>query len=169
MALFGLSEPLSAETADRAYDAIAERLADDGFRPRALFERFSIEVIATTDGALDDLAWHRMIRDSGWPGRVVPAYRPDAVVDPDFDGFTANLDRLGELTGCDTGGWPGYLEAHRGAPRRLQGAGRHLDRPRPCDGRDRQPLSAPPRRSSSTASAAAPRTSASGDSSARRC
>ena len=54
-----------------------------------------------------------MIRDSGWDGRVVTAYRPDAVVDPDFEGFAANLDRLGEITGCDTGTWAGYLDAHR--------------------------------------------------------
>ena len=72
------------------------------YRPRALFERFNIEAIATTDSALDDLRWHRMIRDSGWDGRVVTAYRPDAVVDPEFEGFAANLARLGELTGCDT-------------------------------------------------------------------
>ncbi|TGU41971.1 uronate isomerase, partial [bacterium M00.F.Ca.ET.152.01.1.1] len=78
-----------------------------------LFERFNIEVIATTEGALDDLKWHRMIRDSGWSGRVVTAYRPDAVIDPDFEGFAANLDRLGEITGCDTGSWAGYLDAHR--------------------------------------------------------
>ena len=70
-------------------------------------------MIATTEGALDDLKWHRMIRDSGWKGRVVTAYRPDAVVDPDFEGFAANLDRLGEITGCDTGTWAGYLDAHR--------------------------------------------------------
>ena len=58
-----------------------------------------------------------MIRDSGWNGRVVTAYRPDAVVDPDFEGFSANLDQLGEITGCDTGNWAGYLDAHRrGAP-----------------------------------------------------
>ena len=62
-------------------------------------------MIATTEGALDDLRWHRMIRDSGWNGRVVTAYRPDAVVDPDFEGFAANLDTLGEITGCDTGTW----------------------------------------------------------------
>ena len=54
-----------------------------------------------------------MIRDSGWDGRVVTAYRPDAVVDPDFEGFPANLDQLGEITGCDTGSWAGYLDAHR--------------------------------------------------------
>ena len=59
------------------------------------------------------MKWHRTIRDSGWKGRVVTAYRPDAVVDPDFEGFAANLDRLGEITGCDTGTWAGYLDAHR--------------------------------------------------------
>lgn len=111
--LFGVEEPLSAETADRAYDAIAERLSQPEYRPRALFRRFNIEVIATTEGALDDLRWHRAIRDSGWNGRVVTAYRPDAVVDPEFEGFPENLDRLGEITGCDTGSWAGYLDAHR--------------------------------------------------------
>ncbi|MER8805001.1 glucuronate isomerase [Mesorhizobium sp. M0998] len=111
--LFGIDEPLTAATADRHYDMISTLLQWENFRPRALFERFNIEVIATTEGALDDLRWHQMIRDSGWDGRVVTAYRPDAIVDPDFEGFSANLDRLGEITGCDTSNWAGYLDAHR--------------------------------------------------------
>lgn len=111
--LFGLSERLSPATADAAYDRIAELLETPQFLPRALYERFNIEVISTTDGALDDLRFHQQIRDSGWSGRVVPAYRPDAVVDPDFQGFAQNLDRLGEITGLDTGLWAGYLDAHR--------------------------------------------------------
>ena len=108
-----MNGPCPPSTADAAYDAIAEKLAGDAYRPRALFERFNIEVIATTEGALDDLRWHKAIRDSGWKGRVVTAYRPDAIVDPDFEGFSENLDRLGEITGADTGNWKGYLDAHR--------------------------------------------------------
>ena len=111
--VFGLTERLSATTADLYYDHIADCLTRPDFRPRALYERFNIEVISTTDGALDDLRWHAMIRDSGWHGRVIPAYRPDAVVDPDFAGFRENVAALGALTGCDTGTWAGYLEAHR--------------------------------------------------------
>ena len=111
--VFGIAEPLSAASADAIYDRIAEKLAEPAFLPRALFERFNIEVIATTEGALDDLRWHRMIRESGWNGRVVTAYRPDAVVDPEFEGFAQNLDRLGEITGFETGSWSGYLDAHR--------------------------------------------------------
>ncbi len=111
--LFGVTERLTPDNADAIYDQIAACLERDDYRPRALFERFNLEVISTTDAALDDLRWHRMIRESGWKGRVVPAYRPDSVVDPDFAGFTENLDRLGEITGEDTGHWSGYLAAHR--------------------------------------------------------
>lgn len=111
--VFGIEERLSPDTADRIYDRIAACLAAPAFRPRALFNRFGIEVLATTDGALDDLAWHAAIRASGWAGRVIPTYRPDAVVDPEHPDFRAGLDKLGEITGADTATWAGYLEAHR--------------------------------------------------------
>ena len=111
--LFGLDVRLSAATADHYYDHIADMLARDDFRPRALYERFGVEVIATTESALDDLAHHRAIRDSGWQGRVITTYRPDAVTDPDVAGFAENLDTLGDITGCDTGSFAGYLDAHR--------------------------------------------------------
>jgi len=111
--LFGFDTPLSAATADATYDRIATDLQTPAFRPRALYDRFKIEVISTTDSALDDLGWHQMIRDSGWHGRVIPAYRPDAVVDPEFTGFAENVLRLGEMTGEDTTTWNGYLAAHR--------------------------------------------------------
>jgi glucuronate isomerase len=78
-----------------------------------LFERFNIEVIATTESPLDALAHHAKIRASGWKGRVVTAYRPDPVVDPEFEGFAANVARLAELTRENTATWSGYLAAHR--------------------------------------------------------
>jgi glucuronate isomerase len=111
--LFGIDEPLCADTADTQYDHIEACLKRDEFRPRALYERFNIEVIATTEGALDPLDHHKSIRASGWNGRVLTTYRPDAVIDPDFEGFADALDALGDLTGCDTGTWAGYLDAHR--------------------------------------------------------
>jgi glucuronate isomerase len=111
--LFGLDERLTPQNADRFYDVIAQKLATPDYLPRALFERFGIEVIATTESPLDDLRWHRMIRESGWKGHVVTAYRPDPVIDPDFAGFRDNLRRFGELTGDDTASWSGYLAAHR--------------------------------------------------------
>jgi glucuronate isomerase len=111
--VLGVTEPLGADTADAIYDHLVARLADDAFRPRALYERFGIELLATTDAALDPLAAHARLRESGWWGRVVPTFRPDDVVDPDRPDFHGNLDRLGEMTGEDTTSWPGYLAALR--------------------------------------------------------
>jgi glucuronate isomerase len=111
--VFGIDERLTVESADRYFDRIAACLADDAFRPRALFERFNIEVIATTESPLDSLAHHQAIRASGWNGRVLTAYRPDPVVDPQFENFAENVARFGALTGEDTASWGGYLAAHR--------------------------------------------------------
>jgi glucuronate isomerase len=109
--VFGIRDRPSAETADAIYDRIAECLAQPDFLPRALFERFNIEVLATTEWPLDPLTHHTKLRDSGWKGRIVPTFRPDPFVDPEFAGFAGNLRQLGEITGQDTSTWAGYLQA----------------------------------------------------------
>jgi glucuronate isomerase len=111
--VFGIDRALDAGTADYYYDTIAAALATPQFRPRALFERFNIEVLATTESPLDTLQHHRAIRASGWAGRVISAYRPDAVVDPQDERFRDGLKRFAQLTGEDTHDWRGYLAAHR--------------------------------------------------------
>ena len=109
--MFGLDVRLSAETADHYFDVIDAALKTEAFRPRALFERANIEVLTTTESPTDTLAHHQAIRASGWQGRVLTAYRPDPVVDPDYEGFRANLAVLAGQTGRDTMTWPGYLDA----------------------------------------------------------
>jgi glucuronate isomerase len=111
--VFGLEEALSPGTADTYFEHINAQLATPAFRPRSLFERFNIEVLATTESPLDTLEHHRAIRDSGWSGRVITTYRPDPVADPEFEGFSDNVARLGDLTGADVSTWSGYLAAHR--------------------------------------------------------
>jgi glucuronate isomerase len=109
--VFGVRERLSPENADKIYDQIDAQLKLPEFRPRALYEKFNIEVIATTESPIDDLKWHKQIKESGWKGRVLTAYRPDPVVDPDFPGFAENLAELGRITGEDVASWAGYLAA----------------------------------------------------------
>jgi glucuronate isomerase len=77
--VFGIAEDLNGTTAQHVYDEIAARLRTPEFRPRALFDRFNIEVLVTTDKATDTLGAHRAIRESGWGGRVLPTFRPDAL------------------------------------------------------------------------------------------
>jgi len=111
--VFELDVALDASTAELYYERIDSYLKKPEFLPRSLFERFNIEVIATTESPLDDLRHHQKILDSGWGGRIITAYRPDPVLDPDYEGFADNLRRLAEITGEDTGSYAGYLAALR--------------------------------------------------------
>ena len=110
---FGLKERLSADNADEYYDVIQAKLATPEFLPRALFERFNIEALSTTDSAFDSLEYHQAIKASGWKGRVLPTFRPDGVVDAEYSGFQENLKKLGEVSGEDVSTWKGYLAALR--------------------------------------------------------
>jgi glucuronate isomerase len=121
--LFGIEETLSEKTADRYYDVISEKIGAPQFRPRALYEQFGMEVLATTDSALDRLEHHEAIRRSGWSGRIIPTFRPDAVVDPDFVNFAANVEILGALYNEDTHSWSGYLNALRKARQHFKSLG----------------------------------------------
>jgi len=109
--VFRVREQLTPQSADRIFDQIAEQLASPECRPRALFERFNIEVLATTESPLDTLEHHRAIANSDWQGRVITTFRPDPVVDPDQEAFAVNVEQLGELTSENTDNWSGYLKA----------------------------------------------------------
>ena len=111
--VFKVDRVLSKETADEIFDQITHSLKQPEFSPRALFERFNIEVLATTESALDNLEHHASIAKSEWGGRVITTYRPDAIIDPDHSQFLENLQCLAEITNCDTTTWAGYLDAHR--------------------------------------------------------
>jgi len=122
-AVFGIGVRLGADTADLYYDMIGEALAKPEFRPRALFKRFNIEVLATTEGANDPLPHHRRIA-AEWDGRVISTFRPDAVVNPELAGFAHEVAELGRLTGENTATWNGYLGALRARRGHFRKAGR---------------------------------------------
>ncbi len=125
--LFGLGERLSEKTADLYYDTIAEKLRTPEFLPRALYERFNLEVLATTDSPLDALQDHQAILASDWKARInariLPTFRPDPVVDPEFAGFAQRIAQLGEQSGEDTTTWSGYLNALAKARLRFRALG----------------------------------------------
>ena len=120
---FGLEDRLSEKTADLYFDTIAEKLGTPEFLPRALYDRFNIEVLSTTESPLDLLKDHLAIRNSGWRARIVPAFRPDSVVDPEFKGFASLVAKLGEQNGEDTATWKGYLNALMKARARFKAMG----------------------------------------------
>jgi glucuronate isomerase len=111
--VFGIDVVLNSDTAADYYQHMQGKLQSAAFLPRSLFERFNIEVLATTESPLDDLRHHQRIADSGWTGKVITAFRPDPVLDPEYEGFHGNLETLAALTGEDTQSFSGYLAALR--------------------------------------------------------
>ena len=111
--VFGVDQVPSAETADAIYDQIAASVADPGFRPRGLLDRFNIEVISTTDSATSDLRHHAKLAADGLGERVLPTFRPDAVAYLDRPNWRADVAELAEVSGTDTATYDGFLEALR--------------------------------------------------------
>jgi glucuronate isomerase len=109
--VFGINEPLTTQSAMRIYERIDGSLRQPEFRPRALFERFNIEVLCTTDTATDTLEFHRQIRDSGWTGIVRPTFRPDLAINIRHPQWTSEIARLSAATGDDVSSYPAYVRA----------------------------------------------------------
>lgn len=97
--IFGIDEKLNSANAQAVYDQVVEKLATPAFRPRALYERFNIEVLSTTDAATDTLEYHRRIHESGWHGRILPTFRPDAVINIDSPNWKKNIELLSRVSG----------------------------------------------------------------------
>lgn len=109
--VFGVTEKLRAENADAVYDQIEAKLSLPSFSPRALFERFNIEVLATTDAATDTLEYHQAIRASGWKGNIIPTFRPDNVINLQAPGWRKNIDRLSEVSQITVTDYPSFIRA----------------------------------------------------------
>jgi glucuronate isomerase len=110
--IFGVGVRPSAATADAIYDQIADTLRRPDFRPRALLERFGIEVLATTDAPADDLAHHAAIRDDeAIHTRVLPTFRPDRYLEPARSDWPQLVEALGAAADTDTSGYKGFIAA----------------------------------------------------------
>jgi glucuronate isomerase len=121
--VFGVRVKLDASTAQHVYDHISERLASPEFRPRALFERFRIEVLATTDKASDSLEHHKRIRESGWQGRVIPTFRPDAAFRIASPAWRAEVEALGNAAGVAISNFSSLIAALAAQRRCFQSLG----------------------------------------------
>ncbi len=111
--IFGVEEKLTSESAQRIYDCLEEKLAAPEFKPRALFERFNIETLCTTDAATDPLTHHQTLKKSGWTGNIRPTFRPDGVINFDAprEAWRGNIDALSAVSGIEVRDYASYIRA----------------------------------------------------------
>ncbi|OGS39221.1 MAG: glucuronate isomerase, partial [Elusimicrobia bacterium RIFOXYD2_FULL_34_30] len=109
--LFGIKRKLNSETAMEIYDIIDKKLNSPEYSPRKMFESFNIEVLCTTDSATDTLEYHKKIRDSGWKGKILPTFRPDAIVNLDSVGWKKNIEKLSEVSCIDVHDYKTFIKS----------------------------------------------------------
>ena len=109
--LFGITETLNGHNAQEIYDQIEAHLQTPAFNPRRLYEQFNLEVLCTTDAATDTLTHHQAIHDSGWAGRILPTFRPDAVVNLDTEGWREQIAHLSEVSGVNVVDYVSFIRA----------------------------------------------------------
>jgi len=109
--VFGVTEQLNGKNAMAIYDHLQNQLQKPEFRPRALYKRFNIEVLTSTDGATDSLEYHRQLRESGWKGRVIPCFRPDALINISASGWRREIEALSAAVGYEVSTYQKYIEA----------------------------------------------------------
>jgi glucuronate isomerase len=109
--LFGIRQGLNGENGQTIYDGISSHLSSPEFRPRALYKRFGIEVLCTTDAAWDTLDNHKTIRDSGWEGAILPTFRPDGVLDLRSPAWAGNLEKLKAASGMEIDSYRSFIQA----------------------------------------------------------
>jgi len=109
--VFGIKEKLESSNALKIYDEIQEKLNSPEFLPRALYDRFNIEVLSTTDGAYDTLEHHKNIIESDWSGRVIPCFRPDAVINMHLEGWNEEIKKLEKASGISINSFSNFISA----------------------------------------------------------
>lgn len=99
--LFGVKDLLSAETGDRIWRLVNERLKQKEMLPQAIFKKVKAKIICTTDDPADDLRYHKMAKEIN-EINFLPTFRPDAYSNIFGASWRSKVEKICQLTGQDT-------------------------------------------------------------------
>ena len=109
--IFGIDDHPNENNSMKLYDYIQELLMQDRFKPRSMFDQFNIETLCTTKSADDKLIHHTAIRNSGWDGHVITAFRPDSVMNIDSGEWKQEIEKLSISSGINIDSYKSFLHA----------------------------------------------------------
>ncbi len=95
---FGITDLLSKRNAKKIYNQCNSLLATQAYSTRNLLKKMNVKVVCTTDDPVDDLKHHKKIAEDGFEVKVLPTFRPDALLNIEDDDFSAYLDKIGQQT-----------------------------------------------------------------------
>ena len=92
---FGFDGHLTPENAEQVWQLCNKKLSQPDFSARNLILRSKVEAICTTDDPADSLEWHQKLRQTDFPVKVLPSFRPDKALGIEKQDYLAYLARLG--------------------------------------------------------------------------
>ena len=103
---FDIDEPLTEESAPRIWEETKKQMEGGAFSAQSIIRKSNVRLICTTDDPIDDLRWHKKLaEDKSFDVRVLPAFRPDHVVDIEKSGFISYLKLLASASGIEVKNW----------------------------------------------------------------
>lgn len=97
---FGINKPLNSDTAEEIWNKAAEMMKDGSFSAKKLIINSNVEAVFTTDDPADTLEYHIAIKNSDFPVRVSPSFRPDmAVCGIQKKEFSSYIERAEKIFG----------------------------------------------------------------------
>lgn len=109
---FGIDTPLNAKTAADIYKRANEAIKNGDFRPQSLITRSNVKVVCTTDDPIDDLNYHKLLKDvDGFDCKVLPSFRPDKALNIYLDGFAEYIKALGKAADIEINSYKDVIAA----------------------------------------------------------
>lgn len=108
---FGITKLLSPETAKEIFDECNEKLKQPEFTARGLMRHYGVECVCTTDDPVDDLRYHKKVREDGFEIKMIPAWRPDKAMNIDKPDFADYVKKLGEVADIEIRTYRDMLDA----------------------------------------------------------
>ena len=101
---FGVTEPLTPESAERIWNHCNKLLQEDpDMTARGLIRKSNVAFIGTTDDPIDSLEWHEKIAaDPTMTTIVAPSYRPDKAINIHKGGWAEYLKLLAKSVGKES-------------------------------------------------------------------
>lgn len=109
---FGVDEVVTDETCDAIWEKCNKVIAETRMSPAKLINRSNVAVICTTDDPADTLEYHKKIAEKGHiNAKVLPALRPDFLLNIDKDTFCGYIGKLSEASGIEIKDYEDVIKA----------------------------------------------------------
>lgn len=108
---FDVDDCLNPMNAKEIWEKCQHHILTEKLSPRKLIRQSNVKMVVTTDDPLDDLSYHKLLREEEDAFEVRPTFRADPLIHIEKPEFGAYITALGTKTGSDIHDLDGLMSA----------------------------------------------------------